>query len=188
METTLYFVRHADSPYVEGQERARGLSERGRRDALTVSDLLENEGIDILISSPYERAIQTIAPLAARLNQDIRSIEDLRERRMGRFEPLNFQDAKQKLFGQPDFAYADGESSVEAQSRAGNELKRLLAEYSGKKIVIATHGDIMTLMMNLFDSNYGYEFWASTTMPDIYKFVWNGQQLREAARLWTSRG
>ncbi|CAM4480879.1 hypothetical protein PATA110616_21080 [Paenibacillus tarimensis] len=29
MTTIIYFVRHAESPYVEGKDRTRGLSEQG---------------------------------------------------------------------------------------------------------------------------------------------------------------
>ncbi|GAE08514.1 hypothetical protein [Paenibacillus sp. JCM 10914] len=49
--TTLYFVRHADSPYVEGLERERGLSERGIVATEKVRVWLAGEGIDMMISS-----------------------------------------------------------------------------------------------------------------------------------------
>lgn len=39
--TFLYFVRHAESRYVEGQERERGLTEQGHQDAGTVASLLQ---------------------------------------------------------------------------------------------------------------------------------------------------
>ncbi|WP_240767985.1 hypothetical protein [Paenibacillus amylolyticus] len=43
--TVLYFVRHAESRYVEGQERERGLTEQGHQDAGTVASLLHGEQI-----------------------------------------------------------------------------------------------------------------------------------------------
>ncbi|MGI2297788.1 hypothetical protein [Paenibacillus sp. GXUN7292] len=54
METILYFVRHADSVFVEGSERTRGLSDQGVRDAQVVRNILKNEQIDEFFSSPYE--------------------------------------------------------------------------------------------------------------------------------------
>ncbi|WP_083180159.1 SixA phosphatase family protein [Paenibacillus yonginensis] len=64
MNTLVYFVRHADSPYAPGEERTRGLSERGESDAQLAGKILKKEGIGIFISSPYERAIQTLKPAA----------------------------------------------------------------------------------------------------------------------------
>ncbi|WP_367668793.1 hypothetical protein [Paenibacillus sp.] len=50
--------------------------------------------------------------------------------------------------------------------------------------MLGTHGDIMTLMMNDFDPAYGFEFWGSTTMPDIYKLELEGMRMRGVTRLW----
>ncbi|WP_258235034.1 histidine phosphatase family protein [Paenibacillus agaridevorans] len=68
METIIYFVRHAESPYIAGMERSRGLSENGILHAIEVKNILINQDIDYIISSPYERAIQTVQPLATELN------------------------------------------------------------------------------------------------------------------------
>ncbi|MFD2504021.1 hypothetical protein ACFSS9_05255 [Paenibacillus septentrionalis] len=43
--TYVYFVRHAESPYIAGMERARGLSEKGKCDAVKVKDILLQEDI-----------------------------------------------------------------------------------------------------------------------------------------------
>lgn len=51
--TVLYFVRHAESRYVEGQERERGLTAKGHQDAGTVASLLQGERIQLFYSSPY---------------------------------------------------------------------------------------------------------------------------------------
>lgn len=78
MKTFIYFVRHAESPFVFGEERSRGLSDKGKSDALEVSTFLEHEDIEIYVSSPYERAIQTIKDAAG--NNEILLFEDLMER------------------------------------------------------------------------------------------------------------
>lgn len=63
-------------------------------------------------------------------------------------------------------------------------LKTLLKEHKGKKIVIGTHGLVMTLMMNYFDSNYGLEFFDQVKKPDIYRMQFEDQELREITRMW----
>lgn len=184
IHTTIYFVRHAESPYIEGEERTRGLSEKGLLDAMIVKDLMIDERIDIIISSPYERAIRTIKDLANELSEEIVIEEDLKERVIGNFCHLDFKEAKRKLYDDFDYMYPNGESSHQAQGRAIAIVDKVLQLYKGKIIVMGTHGDIMTLMMNHFDARYDYDFWKSTTMPDIYKLNFKGHELRYVERLW----
>lgn len=188
-ETSIYFVRHAESIYAEGSERTRGLTDKGRRDAEKVRDLLFEENIDLFVSSPYRRAVETIQPLAAALRKDIRVEEELRERWLSDEEigKNRFAEAKRKLFENFDYVFPGGESSREAQSRACRVIENLLRTYEGKRVVIGTHGDIMTLMLNRYDRNYDFDFWKSTTMPDIYKLLFDGSdRLLGVTRLWMS--
>lgn len=185
IHTIIYFVRHAESPFIEGMERTRGLSDKGKIDAERIVSFLPTEGIDLFISSPYERAIQTIKPLADACDKDILIIEDLRERQIGVLQEGNFKDAKRKVYGDFSFAFENGESSVDAQKRAIDQLKRILHEHAGKSIVLGTHGDIMTLMMNYFDKQYDFDFWQSATMPDIYELRFEGTKFMQVTRKWS---
>ncbi|MEK0317251.1 histidine phosphatase family protein [Cohnella sp. 56] len=180
--TTLYFVRHADSPYLPGQERTRGLSERGSSDALRVCRALMDVRVDTFVSSPYERAIRTIGPLAG--DRELAIIEDLRERDIGVLSDTDFQAAKAKVYEDFDFAYPGGESSRSAQRRAVRAVLDLLRVFQGGHVLLGTHGDIMTLIFNYFDPSVHYAFWQSTTMPDIYKLEFEGERLVTRSRLW----
>lgn len=184
MSTLVYFVRHAESPFIEGMERTRGLSEKGTRDSLEISNILKTKRIDVILSSPYERAIQTIKPLADELNQTVILYEGLRERALGDIGEVSFKQAKQKLYTDFHYKYSLGESSEEAQERAINELNAILTKYEGRAVVLGTHGDIMTLMLNYFDDQYGIEFWESTSMPDIYELQFNKNNLEQVRRIW----
>lgn len=42
----------------------------------------------------------------------------------------------------------------------------------------------MTLMMNSFDKQYGFEFLIHTSKPDIYKLEFNDEQLLNVKKLW----
>ena len=79
MKTTIYMVRHGESPKTEGNERERGLTDKGCSDAKRITELLRAEGIDVFVSSPYKRAILTIENLAQSLDKEIIVIEDLKE-------------------------------------------------------------------------------------------------------------
>ncbi|MDG0808039.1 histidine phosphatase family protein [Cohnella rhizosphaerae] len=111
-------MRHAESPFIEGMERTRGLSDNGKIDAERIVSLLAAEGIDLFISSPFERAIQTIKPLADACEKDITIIEDLRERQIGVFQEGTFKDAKREVYRDFNFAFEDGESSDNAQKKS----------------------------------------------------------------------
>lgn len=184
MGTIIYFVRHADSPYIEGNERSRGLSDKGKLDAIKVESILKQENIDIFISSPYERAIQTVQGLAYKYSKEIIIYEDLRERNIGYISNMDFKEAKKQVYKDINFSFPGGESSLKAQERAVKILNIILEEYKGKKIVIGTHGDIMTLMMNHFDKQYDFEFWEKLSMPDIYKLEFEEKKLVNVTRLW----
>lgn len=97
MNTVVYFVRHAESPYIEGAERARGLSEKGEADALKVQAQLKREGIQVYVSSPYQRAIQTISQ--AERHHEVIIVEDLKERKIGLLSSdISFKEAKRKVY------------------------------------------------------------------------------------------
>lgn len=187
MKTFIYFIRHAESVFVEGTERERGLTEKGKRDTTSIRDLLKDEQIEVFVSSPYRRAVDTIQLLADTANRPIGIEEDLRERRLSAVDlgKERFVEAKRKAFEEPDYAFPGGESSNEARHRAIAIISKLLQQHNGKKIAIGTHGDIMTLMLNHYDNTYGFDFWRSTTMPDIYRLEYDpSHRLTGVTRLW----
>ncbi|MNI27837.1 bifunctional RNase H/acid phosphatase [compost metagenome] len=186
MNTIVYMIRHAESLYVAGEERTRGLSEQGKQDALRIREILRNEPIDGFVSSPYERAVQTLKPLADMQQKEILLVEALRERAIGEFGEQGFRAAKQQVYADAQFAFAGGESSSLAQARGIQALERLLEEYANKTIALGTHGDIMTLMLNYFEpQQYDYEFWQAATMPDVYRVEFEDGKLARVRRDWT---
>ncbi|MBB6024696.1 2,3-bisphosphoglycerate-dependent phosphoglycerate mutase [Paenibacillus sp. JGP012] len=186
METIVYMVRHAESPYDEGTERTRGLTSAGQMNAAKVTEILKNEGIHTIISSPYARAILTLEGLAKALAMDIQIVEDLRERHFSDelIADKDFGPAEKKMFDDPDYALPGGESNRVCQRRAVSVLKQILVDYRGKKIAIGTHGHVMTLMMNSFDSSYGLDFMHQTRKPDIYQLHFEEMKLEKVTRLW----
>lgn len=108
----------------------------------------------------------------------------MRERAVGNFAPVAFLEAKRNVIEDFNKSFPEGESSKVAQKRAMGVLTKYIETFKGKKIGIGTHGDIMTLMLNYFDQRYGYAFWKSLTMPDIYKVRIEGNELIEVERMW----
>lgn len=190
-ETRLYFVRHAHSAYEHGRELERGLSAAGETEARAICLRLEREGIDLFVSSPYRRAVDTIRPLAEAAGQEIGLHADLRERLVSGEQdlgPEGFQEAKRRCYAEFDYRPPGGESSVEASARAVSVIRGLLREYPGRRIAIGTHGDILTLMLGTFDPSIGYAFWQSLSMPDAYCARFAGERFLGAERIRSDRG
>lgn len=188
IQTYIYLVRHGESPKKELNERTRGLTEKGRRDADRVTELLKDEGIDVLISSPYERAVLTIAPLANFYGKKIVVYEHLKECMfLSKNKVISDRDLKplvKKMFSDPNCSLPGGETRADCQRRSVAVLKELLKNFKGQNIVIGTHGLVMTLMMNYFDPTYGHEFLMQATKPDIYRMAFNGEKLIDVKRVW----
>ncbi|WP_339169092.1 histidine phosphatase family protein [Paenibacillus sp. FSL R5-0341] len=186
MKTIVYMVRHAESPYTEGTERTRGLTLEGKVNAAKITEMLKDEGIHTIISSPYARAVLTLEGLATVLDISIQIMEDLRERHFSddMITDEEFEPASERMFDDPDYALPGGESNTICQNRAVDVLKHILEEYKGEKVVIGTHGHVMTLMMNYFDSSYGLDFMNQTKKPDIYQLEFNEMELENVTRLW----
>lgn len=180
-------IRHAESPFIFGEERTRKLSKDGGIDAEKVAKLMHSEKIDVIVSSPFARSIQTIEAIAATRNLEIMLFEELRERMIKGDYQLSWEEVEpaiKKSFEDKDYCLPGGETTRQAQERAIPVIKQILNEYGGKSIVIGTHGNIMTIIMNYFDENYGYDFWASTSKPDIYKLIFSDEKLFKVKRTW----
>ncbi|MEI4830623.1 histidine phosphatase family protein [Bacillus sp. FJAT-53711] len=181
--TNIYFVRHAHSTYTP-DERERPLSEKGWQAAERVTEILQNESIDAVIASPYKRAIQTVEGVAKYFQLPIELEEDLRERLLSLQPVGDFEQSIMKVWEDPTFYFEDGESNITAQERGVACITEILRKYEGENIVIGTHGNIMVLIMNYFDSQYDFSFWKKLHMPDIYKLTFTEGQFVQANRLW----
>ncbi len=187
MKTFVYMVRHGDSPK-EGNERTRALTEKGKLDTQRITDILVKEGVDTVFSSPYRRSIQTVQEIANQIDKEVIVCEDLKERifiaEEKRIPDKELFPLLQKSFSDPTYAFKGGESNIDCQERAIKVLKELLNQCQGQKVVIGTHGAIMTLIMGFYDSRYDLNFLLHTTKPDIYKMEFDGQELVHVKRLW----
>lgn len=180
--STIYLVRHAHSEWTPDENRP--LSAKGIKDAVRVGNQLCKYPINIIYSSPANRACQTISPLAEQLGLPIQIEPDLRERELGSAVFDDFFKAVEVTWQDPSFAHPGGESSVNAQKRGIAVVKRLLKRHPIENIVLSTHGNLMTLILQAFDSSIDFRFWKSLSMPDVYKLSISQSGKGLAQRLW----
>ncbi len=181
--TKLYLVRHAHSMYTP-EELTRPLSERGKRDASYVTERLKGEDIDVVCSSPYKRAVETVEGIAVHIGQKIKVVDEMRERTLSGSPVEDFEEAISLVWADPGFSLEGGESNLTAQKRGVQGIMNIVEEYNGKNVVIGTHGNIMVLIMNYFDESYDVEFWKGLEMPDIYCLTFENEYLRDVSRIW----
>jgi 8-oxo-dGTP diphosphatase len=76
----VYLVRHAHAGPKEkwqGADLARPLSAQGRKEALGLIERLDGHPVGRVLSSPAERCLQTVQPLAARRGRPVEPAEAL---------------------------------------------------------------------------------------------------------------
>ena len=178
----IILVRHAHAEWVA--DEARPLSAAGRRDAERLVPLLESLGPDTLYSSPFVRARQTIEPLAERLGMPIEEIEGFRERTLAAGAVPDFEGAMLASWQDFSLTFPGGESSVAAQDRIHAAFESLVERHSKKRLIVATHGNVLGLLFNRFDPTHHYEFWQSITWPDVFRVSVDAGRVVGIERLW----
>ena len=147
----------------------RPLSNSGRVASEKLVEPLAALGLSAIYSSPYRRAIETIEPLAASLGLPVHEVNDLRERALGSISGIPFDEAVAATFSDFDHSFPGGESSRDAQQRALRAIDRIREAHPDDRIVIATHGNLMALYLNVLDRDIGFDFWRSLSLPDVFQ-------------------
>ena len=142
-----------------------------------------------IYSSPYRRARETVEPLAARMNLPIREMSELRERSLGRVWEGDWPATMRTTWEDFSFAYPEGgETNDEVMARAQVVLRALCDRHPGDAIVVATHGNLLVLLLRALDPTKGYEFWRKLSVPDVYRVVIAEGKIFELRRLWEETG
>ena len=190
MMTVFYLVRHAHAVWTP--DESRPLSERGQQDALRVAELLSAQPISAVYASTARRAQQTVAPLAERLGLALQITPALDERHLCAGAAENFEAAVRATWTDPNFAHPGGETNADAQERGLALVHDLSQKGPNARIVLGTHGNLLALLVQGILPAYGYPFWQSLTMPDVYRLdlpvsVGPSDRAPTLERLWIPR-
>jgi len=155
--TTVYFVRHAEADNSVADDRNRPLTEKGRADCALVTEYLRDKNIEIVLSSPYRRAADTISDFARSVNIPIETVEDFREFKLCEVWLDDFMAISERQWADFTYRLPDGECLRDVQVRNVAALSDALKRYEGKNIVIGTHGTALAVTINYFDSSFGFD-------------------------------
>lgn len=151
----LYVLRHGETKenitkVMQGNMETL-LDEKGKEQALAVRDKVLNAHIDLVISSPKKRAIET-AQLAA---PGIKIITDdrLLSRNHGEFEGMTRDqiDLHEYWNIKKNNQYERAETVGEIFNRISSLLNDILENYSDKNVMIVTHSGITRVLYYYFN-------------------------------------
>jgi 2,3-bisphosphoglycerate-dependent phosphoglycerate mutase len=180
---TIYFVRHCTA---DGQHKDSPLTTVGMRQAHLLSVFLseQNISVDKIISSPYLRAIESIKPYAEFVNKNIEIDQRLQERILSD-EPIDdWMEVLEHSFNDHQYSLPGGESADDAIRRANTVLEPLYTNEHIKNIILVSHGNLLALLFQQFDKDFGFHQWKEMSNPDVFKLEVADQMSLE--RLWES--
>jgi 2,3-bisphosphoglycerate-dependent phosphoglycerate mutase len=178
---TLYIVRHCKAT---GQDPDAPLTSEGVAQATQLAERLAGLPIERIISSPFLRATQSIAPLAQRLGLPIATDARLAERILGSADLADWLALLQSSFDDLDRCFEGGESSRTAMQRAA-AVVREVELHTAQVTLLVTHGNLMTLLLKYFDQQIGFVEWQRLTNPDVYRAVLAPERA-EIKRVWVA--
>lgn len=173
-------VRHCKA---EGQSPGANLTEEGAAQARRLAEFLRDKPIQRIYSSPYVRAMDSIAPFARRNQVEVIPDERLQERVLSGEDHPDWREMLRNTFDDPNLCYEGGESSAAAAERILSVV-RDVRESGLNTVAIVTHGNLMSLLLRHYDDRYGFEAWASLSNPDVYHIRLTGQA-PAVTRIWS---
>ena len=157
--TKVYFIRHAESDTSVRDPMTRPLTAKGHADCRLVTRFLSDKGIDAILSSPFQRAYDTVRNFAETNGLPIQVVDDFRERKSDSQDSWrdDFVAFMKRQWSDFTYSLTDGECLAEVQTRNIAALNRALVEHQDKNIAVGTHGTALSTIINHYDPSYGFD-------------------------------
>lgn len=170
--TTVYFVRHAQPNYENHVDALRELTPEGKADTALVTAFLKDKSVGVVLSSPYRRAVDTVAPLAKERGLKVEIVNDFRERKVGEGWIENFDEFARRQWEDFSYKLPGGESLQEVQQRNLQALIGVFRKHPKESVlVIGSHGTALSTVINAYQPAFGYEaFRELAKMPWVVEF------------------
>lgn len=156
--TYVLLIRHGENDWV-GTDRLAGrspgvhLNDKGRQQAQELAQLLQQQPIAAIYSSPLDRCVQTAQPLADALSLPVTVEPGVLEVDYGGWQAGHLKE----LAKLPEwhlvqhypstFRFPQGETLREVQSRALSAIERIRDAHPNQVVAIFSHGDVIRTTM-----------------------------------------
>jgi probable phosphomutase (TIGR03848 family) len=155
---TLFLIRHGltavTGSRLYGRTPGIHLDERGRRQAAALVERFDGVRLTAVYSSPLERCVETVEPLAAARGLEVRTSGALVEMDAGDWTGRTLPSVRRtKLWktvqhNPSRFRFPNGESFVDAEARAVDEIHRIARRHPRGRIAVGTHGDLVRVLVS----------------------------------------
>lgn len=165
------------------------LTEVGHTQAAQLATWLAGRGIDRIVASPAERALETVRPFATSAGLELELDPRLVERRMPRYPAFDtFLEGVRGAMEDRTLRPDGGETGLEVTARAWPALIEAL-DRGNAVTVLASHGQLAAHLLREIDGGSGYEVWRAMTMPDVFE-IWRDSRLqaRRVSREFRAQG
>jgi len=147
----IIYVRHGETDLnKEGRIQGKidvSLNAKGQSQAKEAAEALKKEKFDLILTSPLKRAMETAQIINESLGIEIMVEDDLRERDFGDWEGKNYkEDLKFKTHDEVRLGIPPHGETFEALKQ---RLKKVLARYNGKKLLIVSHAHVYLALNQL---------------------------------------
>jgi len=148
--TTIFLARHGESDWnVEKRFQGhsdRPLTERGRKQAHALADLVASEKIDAVYTSPLSRAQETAEIVAARAGLEPVALPELREVDTGSWSGLSRADVEARFpegfsrWRSGGSGWRDGETYEQMAERVIGALRTIAEDHPDGRVLVISHG------------------------------------------------
>ncbi|SHI59722.1 alpha-ribazole phosphatase [Lutispora thermophila] len=156
----LYIIRHGETdlnkPGVFFGSKDIELNEAGKRQCRELEKAMENIELDVILSSPLKRCMQTAQGIASTKGLKVDIVEEMREMDFGLWEGCHYHDVarlypddwKKGIDDWKNMSPTKGECFRDFYFRVKNALEKIIRIYYGKNVALITHGGCMRVMIS----------------------------------------
>ncbi|MFJ8913524.1 histidine phosphatase family protein [Amycolatopsis sp. NPDC102389] len=171
----IVLVRHAESvPPVpeEPDDPERPLTAAGVAAAELLAHELAAMNPTAVVSSPYRRAVETVAPAARAVGLEVTTRRELREWDSGLEPTPDYAVHYERSWADPDFARPGAESLRQLTARAMAAVDRLAEQHCGGVVLVGSHGTFVSRLLAGLGPGIGWAFSRDMPMPAVHLLRW----------------
>lgn len=152
----LLWVRHGEPVRIEGGSGVPAnpsLTRRGHEQAQRLAEWLAHESIDVVVSSPQRRAVETAAPIAAAHGLDVEVVDGLVEYdvQADHYIPIEelraTNDERWRALVEGRWEAIGGESTTAFRARVRTTVDLLIEQHAGETVVAVCHGGVINVAL-----------------------------------------
>lgn len=181
MKTTIYLTRHGQTEWnLEKRLQGRGnspLTKDGIERAKELAGRVQALPIDVIYSSPIERAYHTAQILQGDMAVELRCHDGLMEMSFGDYEGHKTDDITKEnpewdidkiMHGDVEMCAPNGETLASVRERVKDAMDHIIAVHKGETLLIVAHGITLKALMYYFkDQEVNAEVMGQTTLTKV---------------------